>query len=203
MSEMQKRRDLRGGIPASALGGAPVAPAKQTQLAQRRSHVARGEVVILPVYGEVWMEVLGGAVMEDIEAAVFKAMNARELPATPLHAGTYNMNRFRRVVAAAVRTVDDHREPFGTLEEWDAEPEPLVVAAVQGFMDVKSRLDPTTNATLTEAEADDIVDAFKKKDAQQLREFGSVSLVTWLLSGAVQLSISPIAASTSGDSSAE
>ena len=201
MTEMAKRRT--GGIPASAVGNGQGAAVVESQLAKARVRVARGELVQLHPYGEVWMQVLGSSVMESIEAATFGAMRALELPPVDLHVGTYNLHRFRRILAAAVRCADNHDEPFGSLEEWGEESDEVLAIGVANYKDVKQRLDPTNSVTLTEDEAAELVDAFKKKDSQQLRSFGSVTLVSWLLSGAVQLSSSPTPSSKSSDSSPE
>jgi hypothetical protein len=201
MTEMAKRRT--GGIPASALGDAAAAPSSQTPMAKARPRIARGELVPVFPYGEVWMQVLGSSTMEDIEAATFHAMAAKNLPPIDLHVGTYNLHRFRRILAAAVRNPKNHDEPFGTLEEWGEEPDEVLALAVASYKDVKQRLDPVNDAQLSQDDASALLEAFKKKDFQQLRSFGSVTLATWLLSGAVQLSSSPTPSSKSSESSAE
>lgn len=197
---MAKRRD--GGIPTSALG-APAAAVKQTPMAKARPRIARGELVPVVPYGEVWMKVLGSTEMEDIEAATFRAMAAKGLPPIDLHVGTYNLHRFRRILAAAVRDPQNHGEPFGTLEEWGEEPDEVLSLAVAAYKDVKQRLDPVNDVELTEGQAAELMEAFKKKDFQQLRSFGSVTLATWLLSGAVQPSNSPTPSSRNSESSPE
>lgn len=200
MTEMAKRRE--GGIPASALG-TPASAVKQTPMAKARPRIARGELVPIVPYGEVWMQVLGSTAMEDIEAATFHAMTAKNLPPIDLHVGTYNLHRFRRILAAAVRDPANHAEPFGTLEEWGDEPDEVLALAVAGYKDVKQRLDPVNDVELTEDQAGELMEAFKKKDFQQLRSFGSVTLATWLLSGAVQPSNSPTPSSRNSESSPE
>jgi hypothetical protein len=202
---MSKRR-VSGGIPASALGAAAASAellAKQTAMSQARTRIARGEIVNLSPYGEVWMQLLGNAKMEEIEAATFQAMTKLGLPPVDLHLGTYNLHRFRRILAAAVRPPGDHDEPFGTLEEWGEEPDEVLAQGVLLYKDVKARLDPTTDPQLTEEQADFILEAFKKKDYPQLRSCGSALLSSWLLSGAVRLSSSPIAQSKSSEPSPE
>jgi hypothetical protein len=199
-TEMGKRK-LTGGIPASAVAGAPVAA--QTAMAQRRTAVARGEIVSLPLYGEAWMQILGNETMEEIEAATWRAMAERGLPPVDIHLGTYNLHRFRRILAAAVRHPVKHDEPFGSLAEWAEEPDEVLAVSIVLYKDVKARLDPVTNPELSEEQAAAVLDAFKKKDFQQLRWFGSALLSSWLLSGAVRLSSSPTPSSSSSDSSAE
>lgn len=202
MSEMQKRR-LTGGIPASALGQPDAPAARSTPMADRRVRIARGELRNLAPYGEVWIQILGSSAMEEIEAATWKHMETLGLPPSPIHLGTYNLHRFRRVLAAAVRDPKDHTQPFGTLEEWGEEPDDVLTSGIQLWKDVKARLDPTTNPELTDEEAESILEEFKKKDFKELRSFGAATLASWLLSGAVQLSSSPTASSRSSDSSQE
>lgn len=199
-TEMGKRK-LTGGIPASAVASA--APAQQSAMAQRRVSIARGELVSLPLYGEAWMQILGNEAMEEIEAATFRAMQEKGLPPVDLHIGTYNLHRFRRILAAAVRHPVKHDEPFGSLADWAEEPDEVLAISIMLYKDVKARLDPVTNPDLTEEGAALVLDAFKKKDYQQLRLCGSALLSSWLLSGAVQLSSSPTASSRSSDSSPE
>lgn len=200
---MGKRR-MSGGIPASALQGDGQASAvRQTAMALARPRIARGEPVQLAPYGEVWMQVLGNAAKEEIEAATFRQMEAHGLPPTMLHVGTYNLHRFRRTLAMAVRDPKDHDEPFGTLEEWGDEIDDVLVAGIMLYKDVQARLDPATTPELTEEQADAILELFKKKDFEQLRSFGSGLLASWLLSGAVQLSSSPTPSSRSSGLSQE
>lgn len=205
MSEMAKRR-MSGGIPASALAaGAASVDAKPTPMAQARPRIARGELVQLAPYGEVWMQIMGSQAMEEIESATFRSMEALGLPPIMLHLGTYNLHRFRRVLAIAVRNPDPmkHDEPFGTLDDWAEEPDDVLSAGITLYKDVKARLDPATSPELPEDQVADLIEAFKKKDFAQLRSFGSATLASWLLSGAVRLSSSPTLSSKSSDSSPE
>jgi len=203
-TEMAKRRN--GGIPASALGGngePSAAAARQTAMGKARTRIARGELVQLPPYGEVWMQILGSSAMESIEAATFQHMQAVGLPPVDLHLGSYNLHRFRRILAVAVRDPVNHEEPFGLLEEWGDEPDDVLKTGIILYKDTKARLDPATNIELSGEDAAALLEGFKKKDFQQLRSFGTDTLVTWLLSGAVQLSSSPTPPSRSSDSSPE
>lgn len=201
MSEMGKRR-LSGGIPAEALG-TPAAPAVASPMAQARPRIARGELVQLAPYGEVWMQILGSTTMEEIEAATWKHMEALGLPPLQIHVGTFNLHRFRRVLAAAVRSPKDHDQAFGTLEEWGEESDDVLTAGIMLYKDTKARLDPTTNPELTDEQAEAILDEFKKKDFKGLRSFGAATLASWLLSGAVQPSSSAPASSKSSEPSQE
>lgn len=197
MTEMGKRRT--GGIPADALRD-PVPPVKLTQMATIRPRVARGEPVALPLYGEAWMQPLGSAAMEEVEAETFAAMAKRGLPPVDLHVGTYNLHRFRRILARAVRDAKDHDQPFGSLDEWGEESDVVLTICILLYKDVQGRVDPVTDPQLTDEHAAAIIDAFKKKDFQELKSFGGVILASFLLSGAVQLSSSPTASSKSTDS---
>jgi len=197
MSNMGDRR-FAGGIPAEALGqpSSPPAAAAITKLAARRARVARGELATLPVYGQVWIQVLGPDALEAIESAVLKSMRQLEIPQTPLNLGTFNLSRFKRILAQAVRDDEDptHRAPFGTLEQWGEEPDDFIVACIRVYKDVKARLDPAAVDDISDETIEEITELFKKKDWTQLRSIDGVTLANWLRTGAVQLSSSPTAA---------
>lgn len=201
MTEMSKRRN--GGIPASALGQPSESQIKQTAMSSARSSITRGEMVQIPIYGEVWMRVLGTATIEEIEIATWRHFEAAGLPPLTIHAGTYNLHRFRRIMAAAVRNPKNKDEPFGTLEDWADEPEESLVVCAVIYRDLKDRIDPVSRPELDAEQAREILDGFKKKDFQQLRSSGAGLLASWLISGAVQLSSSPTQSSRSSDTSQE
>jgi hypothetical protein len=200
MSEMAKRRT--DGIPPEALGKSAAAAVgvKPSEMSQRRVRVARGELRVLAGYGEVWIQVLGSAAIEDIEAATFRSLEGKGLQYSIVHQGTWNLHRFRRVLADAVRHPERHDEPFGTLADWGEEPDDMIAQAIVLYQDVKSKLDPTCQPELTEQQAADITEAFKKKDFTTLKSFGAVSLASWLITGAVRPYNSATPASKSGDS---
>lgn len=195
---MAERKAAAANPPAAA--GAP------TKMSAVRSGIARGELAILPVYGEVWIEVLGQEAMAQIEAATIGHMTtAIGLPFVPLHAGSYNLQRFARVLHAAVRDPDDptHRTSFGSLSDWQDEPEAVLAACIEKYMEVKSRLDPTSAPNISDEEVEAVLDAFKKKDWTLLRSFARDTLASFLLTGAVQPSSSPSPASKNSAPSAE
>lgn len=198
MSKMGDRR-FEGGIPAEALGrpsSPAAAAAPTTKLAARRARIARGELAELPAYGKVWIQVLGPDALEEIESAVLKSMRELEIPQTPLNMGTFNLSRFKRILAQAVRDDEDptHKAPFGTLEQWGEEPDDFIVACIRVYKDVKARLDPAAAEDISDETAQEITELFKKKDWTQLRSIDGVTLANWLRTGAVQLSSSPTAA---------
>lgn len=197
------------GIPAGAIGHpiAPASPAERSLMAKRLDGIALGEEVDLPLFGRVWIQLVGHAESNRTEAATFKGMSEAGLPAIPGHAWSYDCQRYGRLLHAAVRDVTDHSKQFGTLGEWlgeEGEPritDDLIFACGQIYDDVKRRLDPIATTDLTEEQAAGIREAFEKKSPTHLLSFGLVSLVSWLISGAVQLSSSPSAASPSGEPS--
>lgn len=194
---------LTGGIPASALGkGDPAAAVPRASLLSTRTAAApaRGEYVTLPLIGRVYIQLLGHHVSNQVEGEVFEAMASAKLPPVPLHAWSYDMQRQARTLARAARDPDDHSQPFGPVEEWLDLDDDLLFACGRVYADVKERLDPVGAAFLAPETADEITEAFKKKDASTLRSHGVVSLVSWLLSGAVQLSSSQTPASSTSPS---
>jgi hypothetical protein len=198
-TEMSKRRD---GIPPEALGRGAAAPepARQSEMAQRRPRVARGEPRELPGYGEVWIQILGAEAMEEIEIATFKSMERAGIPYSPMHVGTWNLHRFRRVLAQAVRHSERHDEPFGSLADWGQEPEDAITNAITLYQDVRFKLDPASSPYLTDQQSADLMDAFKKKDFNTLKSYGAATLASWLVTGELRQSSSRPAASSSGDS---
>lgn len=191
-----------GGIPPSALGkGDPQATAPRASLLSTRMDMsARGEEVELPMIGRVYMQLLGHQAANQVEGATFKAMEAAGLPPIALHAWSYDMQRQARTLAVAARDPDSRTEPMGTLEEWLALDDSLLFACGRIYQDVKERLDPVGTLFLPPDTADEITEAFKKKDVSSLRSHGVVLLTSWLLSGAVQLSSSPTPASKASPS---
>lgn len=205
MTKMAERR-LSGGLPASALAPSDPAAAavKPSKLAAARSLVARGELVTLPgSLGQAWIQLIGHNVSNLIEAGTFKHMAELGLPAIALHGFSYDIQRTARTMHAAARDPDDHAASFGSLEDWQAESDDVLFACSLVYRDVKDRLDPSGSDDLPDETADEITEAFKKKDASRLKLSGVSSLVNWLLSGAVQLSSSPTPASNTGPDTPE
>lgn len=188
-----------GGIPASALPkGDPAAAAPRASLLATRvgGAPARGEEAVLPVIGRVYIRLLGHTVSNQVEGATFGAMAEAKLPPIALHAWSYDIQRTARTLAQAARNPENPDEPMGPLEEWIVLDDDLLFACGQIYKDVKERLDPVGALFLAPDTADEITEAFKKKDASTLRSQGVALLVNWLLSGAVQLSSSPTPASS-------
>lgn len=198
MNPSRLSQKLAGGIPASALGkGDPaVAAAKASLLSRRAATVVRGEDAVLPLFGPVYIELLGHTADNQVEAATFKAMADAGLPPVPMHAWSYDIQRTARTLAQAVRDPSNHAEPFGPVDEWLPLDDSLLFACGRVYNDVKERLDPVGVLFLSPETADEITEAFKKKDASTLRSHGVALLVNWLLSGVVQLSSSPTPASS-------
>lgn len=194
---------MSGGIPASALASQDpaVALVKPTKLGEARSRIARGELVELPGgLGPAWIQLMGHPASNDVEAATFREMNRQGLPPIHLHAWSYDIQRYARTMASAARDPDDptHATAFGTLEQWLAEDDDILFACSLVYKDVRNRLDPSSVDSIPDDVADTLEDGFKKKDARLLRSSGVSMLVSWLLSGAVQLSSSRTAASSGG-----
>lgn len=203
MTASKLSQRLSGGIPPSALAkGDPVAAASKASLLSTRAAAApaRGEAVTLPVLGSVWMQLLGHHVSNQVEAATFKAMEAAGLPPITLHAWSYDIQRQARTLALAARDPDNQEVPFGPTDEWLVLDDDLIFACGRVYADVKERLDPVGELFLAPDTADEITEAFKKKDASLLRSHGVASLVSWLLTGVVQLSSSPTPASSTSPS---
>lgn len=206
-----KFRQRLGGIPASALGAPPTAaaPAERSVMARRLDGITLGDEVDLPVLGRVWIQLVGHAESNRIEAATFAHMAKEGLPAIAGNSWSYDCQRYGRLLASAVRDPADHSKPLGTLAEWlgeDGDPritDDLLFACGLVYADVKRRLDPIATTDLTEEQAAAIREAFEKKSPTHLLSFGLVSLVSWLLSGDVQLTSSPSAASPNGEPSAD
>lgn len=194
-----------GGIPAEALSsGDPAAPAAQTKMAQVRATIDTGEYVVLPIYGRVWIELVGHDPSNIIEAATYGHMAEIGLPpVAALHAWSYDIQRSARTLALAVRDPEDHAASFGSLEEWLVERDDVIFWCFTKYKDVKSRLDPDDSEITPELRAM-IDEDFSKKNASRLRSYGVATLVTWLLTGDLhlgELATSPGPASRSGESS--
>lgn len=178
-------------------------------MARRLDGITLGDEVDLPVLGRVWIQLVGHAESNRIEAATFAHMAKEGLPAIVGHAWSYDCQRYGRLLHSAVRDPADHTKRFGTLGEWlgeDGDPvitDDIVFACGKVYDDVKLRLDPVGVEEMTEEQAAAIREAFEKKSPTHLLSFGLVSLVSWLLSGAVQLTSSPSAASPNGEPSAD
>lgn len=198
ISKLQKLTD---GIPSSALAD-PAVPAAPSKLSAVRGQIALGEYVDVPPYGRMWIEVLGHTKTNMIEGEVFDYMpRVHKLQPVALHAFAYDMNRYARVMAEAAKDPDDptHRTPYGPLDLWLDEPDDRLMRCRLAYIDVKERLAPMDlDAPPPPEICEQIVEAFKKKAGMYLRDFGVVTLASWLISGAVQLTSSPTPQSPTG-----
>ena len=196
MADQRAARTTRQEAP----GAAESVP---TKLAAHRGQVARGEYVELPGLGRVYMRLLGRTATTAIEAAVFDTLPKLGIPATQIHAFTYDQERKVRTLAAAARDPEDHTQPFGTLNDWLEEDDDIIFAAGLVLDDVKARLDPVGAGEIDEQTEAELLDAFKKKETGRLMLYGVATLARWLTSGVVQLSSSPTPSSSTSPSSAE
>lgn len=189
---MSKLGDLKrnGGIPSTALGdGSPPAP---STTALGRLTLARGAPADLPILGPAWVQLISHNQENQVEAGVIEAMTSHKIPLGDIWVWTVALERKVRTLAIAVRESADPTQPFGTLEEWQALDDRIIFACDLVYGAIRDRLDPLASSfTVADHRAAEILDGFKKKDRMHLLSFGIDELVSWLLSGAVQPSISP------------
>lgn len=163
----------------------------------------RGEEVVLPLLGRVWIELPGARAWQEIEAAVKKEMRRLEVGELGIEtAAQYQAELAIRVCAEAVRDPDDHAIKFGTLEEWGGLDNDVISLVWHAFGDVRDRLDPVATSTSHE-DMLAISIAVKKKDGPTLRRFGVVKLSAWLASMGSQLLIARTPSSSSSESPLE
>ena len=167
--------------------GAAVSRLKRTVLSGRR-----GELVTVPVIGEVWIELVGHATVNQIEAEVWEAMRALGLELNPITVPTFEAERAARTLARAVREGEpDSRDvTIGTVEEWKSLDPDVINVAWQAYGDVRERLDPL-GVVISDTERSELEFALKKKDARLLRSFGVVKLAHYLATTADPPSSSP------------
>lgn len=215
MSKLAQHRGrvAAGGIPAGAVGGVAHAPGgipagavaaagQDTPLARWRSAGARGEYVELPGIGRAFVRLVGHAESAQVESAVIAEMARLGIPFTPMWTNSINLERWARQLAIAVRDPDDHAKQFGTTEEWMGVDDDLLIAAGNIYQDIRQRLDPVSDL-LSDDDAKELVEAFKKKDGMSFMAAGVQRLSLWLLStDALQLS-SPTPKSSPGESDLE
>lgn len=185
----------------SKLAQVPAAPKPATLFAKARAGSPRGEHVTLPLFGRVWIELAGEAVVNEIEGAVFAEMRRLDLQPIGINAFTYESHRTVRTLAWAVRDPDNIAERFGTLEEWLSLDIDGVNACGIVYGDVRERLDPIGAPTLTTEEADEIRLAIEKKNPMALRSYGVAKLSLYLATTGVRPASSPTPPLSSGASS--
>ena len=153
-------------------------------LAQRRAQVLRGEFVVMPLVGRVWVELVGERTVDEIEGATFAAMKADGLDPVAMNALSYDSCRTALTLAWAVRNPDNKDERFGSDAEWRALDIDLILACGLIYNDVRERLSPVAMGALTQDQLDEIRVAIEKKNAMRLRSVGVVALSLYLLSTA-------------------
>jgi hypothetical protein len=185
-------------------GTAKPSDSKVTPLSRAMPGGSRGEDVVLPLLGRVRIELVGETAKQEIEAAVYRAMRARELDLNIVTSERYEAERAVRTLAHACRDPDDatHTAPFGTLEQWGELDSDIIATAWQAYGDVRERLDPL-ETVLTEDERIAIEVAVKKKDARLLRSYGISKLSSWLASMDVPPSTSQPPSSPNSGSDAD
>ena len=194
-------RKLVGGIPADAIGSD--APPQKTRLSTIRAGAVRGELAKIHGLGEVWIQLLSGEMMSEVESATYKRMAALGIDLLPINATHFDMDRTARMMAIACRDPEDptHLTRFATEREWLNEDWDMLMLAKLAYDDVRRRLDPTQPELLmdpdTRAAIDELV---KKKEPIPLLQCGVVTLTSYLLSGGAQPESSPMPASENGDS---
>ncbi len=186
---------------SQVVNGAPIA-SFATRMAAKLVNGRRGEDVNLPVLGPARVEILGAVETQEVESSVYKAMAAHEIEQNVITVDRFELERAYRTLARSVRDPEDKSKVFGTVDEWGALDNDVIVAAWQVYGDVRERLDPLSTP-LTADERVMIEIAVKKKDAVLLRTFGTVKLCAWLASTDVLPSTSPPPSSPSSESSSD
>ncbi|MGE0547617.1 MAG: hypothetical protein AB7O24_04255 [Kofleriaceae bacterium] len=162
----------------------------------------RGELVDLPVLGPAWLQLIGHADTQDVEADMYRRMKARGIELDAVTALSYEAERAALTLARAAKAPEDRKSPFGTIEEWGQVDSDTLSAIWQIWGDVRERLAPLDTA-LPQDQRDLIASAIAKKNSILLRSFGVSALATWLVTTELPLVISPEEKLSSGDSSSE
>ncbi len=185
-----------------AAAAAKAAPAKPDSiLVRQRAQTHRGELVEMPMFGSVWVELTGERALDEIDGATVAILKAEGLDAIPLNGRAIERCRDALTLAWAVRNPDDHAERVGSSEEWRDLDADLIVACALVYNDVRERLSPIAMHALTEEQFRDIRLQIEKKNAVRLREHGVVALSLYLLSTADPPANSPTTKSSSSGSS--
>lgn len=173
-----------------------------TLLAQKRASTPRGEYVVMPMFGQVWVELAGEMIVDEIEGAVFAAMNALKIPLNAMTALTYDSRRLALTLAWAVRHPDpDKREQrAGTQDEWVALDIDMISACGLIYSDVRVRLSPIQVGAVDPEEFEQIRLAHEKKNPMLLRSFGLSALSLYLASTDAPPASSPTTPSSGGGS---
>lgn len=180
----------------------PSTPEPDTLLSRKRALTPRGEYVTMPMFGQVWVELAGEVVVDEIESAVFSAMAELKLPPTALNAFTYESRRLALTLAWAVRPPepDKRQERAGTPQQWIDLDIDLINACGIVYADVRERLNPIGSGNVTVEQFEEIRLAHEKKNARGLRIFGLAMLSNYLATTDAPPARSPTTSSSSGQS---
>lgn len=195
---MIRKQTILGAATGAPSPSASIAAA-DTILGRAVSSTPRGELVTMPIVGDVWVELPGEMVVDEIESAVYKAMRLLDIPFTPLNSLTYDSRRLALTLAWAVRHPDPGSRDVraGTQDQWCALDIEALSACGAVYTDVRERLNPMSFA-LSEAEFEDIRLAHEKKNPAMLRTFGVISLSSYLATTAAPPASSPTAPPSNG-----
>lgn len=184
----------------AATAAATQAAKPPSLLAQCRTQVPRGEFVVMPLVGRVWVELVGEQAVDEIEGATLAAMKAEGLEPVGMNALSYDSCRTALTLAWAVRDPENKGERAGTAEEWREIDIDVILACGLVYNDVRERLSPIAMGALTKDQFDEIRLAIEKKNAVRLRSAGVVALSLYLLSTADPPVPSPTTKSSTGAS---
>lgn len=135
----------------------------------------------------------------DIETRAY--LEAKSYALTVGSSLEYNAELATRSLAIACREFDDVSVPLASVDEWRANVDDQLIGYLwERYGDLRDQLDPI-EAGLTEAEAAEIIDAIKKKDATLLRSYGLANLVRCLVTTDAHLVTSPTPKSGYGEGS--
>jgi hypothetical protein len=162
---------------------------------------SRGENVDLPGLGPAWIELAGHETVNRIESETFEAMARLALEPNALNGLTYDAERARRTLAAVVREQENHEKCFGTVEEWGRLDSDMIAAAWNVYADVRYRLDPVGDDSLTKEDDEGIRAFLEKKSAMGLRSYGVAKLARYMLTSEDRRATSQTLSSSSSQSS--
>lgn len=184
-----------------AVAAAQKAPAKpESILARKRAQTPRGELVDLPMFGRVWVELVGEKALDEIDGSTAAILKAEGLELIPLNGMAIERCRNALMLAWAVRNPEDHAERAGSTEEWRDLDADLITACALIYNDVRERLSPVSMNSLTKEQMDQIRRDIEKKNATGLVDAGVVALSLFLLSTDGPPANSPTTKSSTGES---
>lgn len=175
-------------------------PAPGSLVERVRASSLRGELVELPMFGRVWVELVGGLASDEIDSAVFARMEKLKLPLHAINMPTLEGIRDRMRLAWAVRDPDDHAIRAGTLAAWDELDHDIIMSCALVYNDVRERLSPIQIGRLSADQLEDIRLGLEKKNPILLLHAGVAALTSWLLTTAAPPASSPTTPSSTGPS---